>query len=97
MALKILKHLSSEIAQQRSSVPTFCEITSDSYLLAKNYSKPFSRMTQTTAQAELSNVYDFSTGAQITLGDLDQLNPSLFDEHRLSLAPGQETVARFDF
>ena len=71
MSLKILKQLSSEIAQNRLSVPAFCEITNDSYLLAKNYSNPIGRSSKPTAEPELSNVYDFSTGEQITFGDLE--------------------------
>jgi len=87
MSANILRQLNSHSALRNSIEPAFCRIDNAAYLLAIHYSQPFSRTDQS---AKPSNVYDFNSGNQLILGDLDKINPALFDQHKLTLSPGQE-------
>lgn len=92
-----LQKLTTDTDTGRASVPTFCEITNDSYLLSSNYSNPISRNTQATAKANASNVIDFKTGKPVSLGDFENTNPSLYGDLQNTLSLGQEPVASAEF
>jgi len=86
MSKQILRQLKTDAPQGRNAVPEFSKISNNSWQLANNYSNPISK----PQAANNSNVFDISSGQQISLGDLNQVDPSLFDTSKLSLAPGQE-------
>jgi len=89
---KVLQQLGSKSPEGRTSVPAFSPVNVNAHLdsSAKSYGNVISRVQPQTSR---SNVFDISTGNQISLGSLDHVDPSLFDDKQLNLSLGQEPIA----
>jgi len=94
----ILQRLMNETPKGQESAVPFTTVDVNKHLqsVSSSYSNVISR---SSAQPSQSNVFDIKTGTQIQasnqvqLGNLDHVDPSLFDDKRLTLAPGQEPTA----